>query len=72
MIVAPACVGFREGSNQFGSYVRNLSLHFYKRLFPGLESMISWPQGNRFTAAPGLPYDLNRLVSFIYHFHKQP
>jgi hypothetical protein len=30
--VAPACVGTREGSDHFGSYVRNISLHFYKRL----------------------------------------
>jgi hypothetical protein len=31
--VAPACVGAGEGSDHFGSYVCNLSLHFCKRLF---------------------------------------
>jgi hypothetical protein len=39
--VAPACVGSGEGSDHFGSYARSLSLHFYKRLFPGLEPMTS-------------------------------
>jgi hypothetical protein len=45
MHVAPACVGSIEGSDHFGSYVRSLSLHFCKRLFPGLEPMTSWSQG---------------------------
>jgi hypothetical protein len=31
--VAPACARSGEGSNHFESYVRNLSLHFCKRLF---------------------------------------
>jgi hypothetical protein len=35
--VAPACAGFGEGFDHFGSYVCSLSLHFCKRLFPGLE-----------------------------------
>jgi hypothetical protein len=35
--IAPACVG----SDHFGSNVRNISLHFYKSLFPGLEPMTS-------------------------------
>jgi hypothetical protein len=35
---------------------RSLPLHFYKRLFPELEPMTSWSQGNSFTAAPGLPF----------------
>jgi hypothetical protein len=39
--VAPACAGSGEGSNHFGSYARSLSLHFGKRLFPGLEPMNS-------------------------------
>jgi hypothetical protein len=39
--VVPACAGSGEGSNHFGSYVRSLSLHFGKRLFPGLELMNS-------------------------------
>jgi hypothetical protein len=37
--VAPVCVGFKEGSDHFMSYVHSFSLHFYKRLFPGLEPM---------------------------------
>jgi hypothetical protein len=48
MHVAPACVGSEEGSNHFGSYVRNIFLHFCKRLFPGLEPMTSWSQGMPF------------------------
>jgi hypothetical protein len=54
--VAPAYARSREGPNYFGSYVRSLPLHFCKRLFPGLEPMTSWSQGNSFTAAPGLPF----------------
>jgi hypothetical protein len=49
VLVAPACAGSREGSDHFGSYVHSLSLHFYKRLFPGLEPMTSWSQGNSLT-----------------------
>jgi hypothetical protein len=49
MLVVPTCVG----SDHFGSYVRNLSLHFCKRLFPGLEPMTPWSQSNSFTTAPG-------------------
>jgi hypothetical protein len=52
--VAPSCAGSRDGSDHFGSYVHSLSLHFCKRLFPGLEPMRS--QGNSFTTAPGLPF----------------
>jgi hypothetical protein len=37
---------------------RSLSLHFCKRLFPGLELITSWSQGNSFTAAPGLLFNL--------------
>jgi hypothetical protein len=54
--IVPACVGSREGSDHFGSYVDNLSSHFCKRLFSGLELMTSWSQGNNFTAVPGLPF----------------
>ena len=54
--VAPACAGSREGSDHFGSIVRSLSLHFCKRLFPGLEPMTSWSQGSSFTTAPRLPF----------------
>jgi hypothetical protein len=35
--VAPACAGSGEGSDHFGSYVLKFSLHFCKRLLPGLE-----------------------------------
>jgi hypothetical protein len=52
--VAPACAGSEERSDHFGSYVRSISLRFCKRLFPGLEPMTSWSQGNSFTAAQGL------------------
>jgi hypothetical protein len=48
----PACAG----SDHFGSYVRNIFLHFCRRLFLGIELMISWSQGNNFAAAPGLPF----------------
>jgi hypothetical protein len=56
--VALAYAGSREGSDHFGSYARSLSLHFCKRLFPGLEPMTSWSQGNSFTVVPGLPFSL--------------
>jgi hypothetical protein len=39
--VAPACAGSQEGSDHFETYVRNLSLHFCKRLFQVLELMTS-------------------------------
>jgi hypothetical protein len=54
MHIDPACAGSGEG--HFGSYVRNISLHFCKRLFLGLEPMTSWSQDNNFTATPGLPF----------------
>src|SRR4051812_37863866 len=60
MHVAPACAGFREGSDHFGTIVRSLSLHFCKRLFPGLEPVTSWSQRNNFTAAPRLPLGKKR------------
>jgi hypothetical protein len=68
--VAPACAGSGEGSDHFGSYVRNISLHFCKRLFPGLELMTSWSQGNNFTAAPGLPFlyqELHILTKKVWY-----
>ncbi|KAM3213463.1 hypothetical protein ACQJBY_066065 [Aegilops geniculata] len=52
--VAPACAGSGEGSDHFGSIVRSLSLHFCKRLFPGLEPVTSWSQGSSFTTAPSI------------------
>jgi hypothetical protein len=54
--ITPVCAGSEEGSDHFGSYVHSFSLYFYKRLFPGLEFMTSWSQGNSFTAAPRLPF----------------
>jgi hypothetical protein len=50
---SPAC----SRKKHFGSYLHRLSLHFWKRLFPRLETMTSWSQGNNFTAAPGLPFE---------------
>jgi hypothetical protein len=47
--VAPACAG----SDHFGSYVLSISLHLCKSMFPGLEPMTSWSQGNIFTVVPG-------------------
>jgi hypothetical protein len=35
--IALACAGFGEGSDHFRSYVRSISLHLCKRLFPGFE-----------------------------------
>jgi hypothetical protein len=51
--VALVWAGSGEGSDHFGSYVQSLSLHFCKMVFPGLETMTSWSQGNNFTATPG-------------------
>ena len=48
-----------------GSFVRSLSLHFYKRLFPGLEPVTSWSQGSSFTTAPRLPFN---KIPYMYHF----
>jgi hypothetical protein len=53
--VAPACAGSEEGSDHFGSYVLNLSLHLCK-LFPKFEPMTSWLEGNNFTIVPGIPF----------------
>jgi hypothetical protein len=66
--VTPACAQSGEGSNHFGSYVRNLSLHFCKKLFLGLEPTTSWSQGNSSTAAPELPFcghDIVIQLNFI-------
>jgi hypothetical protein len=41
MHVALTCAGYKEGSNHFESYVRSLSLHFYKSLFSGFKYMTS-------------------------------
>jgi hypothetical protein len=60
--VAPSCVGSREGSDHFESYIHSLSLHFCKRLFPRLEPMTSWSKGNNFTAVSGLPFN------FMLHY----
>jgi hypothetical protein len=62
MHVASTCARSEEGYDHFGSYVRSLSLHFYNRLFPRLEPMISWSQGNIFTVALGLPFTLSKQL----------
>jgi hypothetical protein len=49
--VAPACAGPGKALTILGLMYTNLSLQFCKRLFPGLELMTSWSQGNSFTAA---------------------
>jgi hypothetical protein len=54
--VASACAGSGEWSDHYGSIVRSLSLHFCKRLFPGLEPVTSWSEGSSFTTAPRLPF----------------
>jgi hypothetical protein len=51
--VALTYAGSREGSDHLGSYVCNISLHFCKGLFLGLEAMTS--RSSNFTAAPRLP-----------------
>jgi hypothetical protein len=56
--VAPACTGSEEGSDHFGSYARNLYLHFYKRLFLGLKPMTTWSQDNNFTLSERIGRDL--------------
>jgi hypothetical protein len=56
MRIAPASTGSKKGSDHFGSYVRSLFLHFCKRLFPRLEPMTLWPQGDTFTTVPGFPF----------------
>jgi hypothetical protein len=73
--VAPACVGSRKGSNRFGSYVCNISLHFCKRLFPRLKPMTSWSQANT-TALPfnyekvTRPGKIKRRVKYYRDFAK--
>jgi hypothetical protein len=37
-------------------------VHLCKKLFPGLEPMTLWSNGNNFTAASGLPFD------FMLHY----
>jgi len=60
--VAPACAGSGEGSDRLGLFVRSLSLHFCKRLVPGLEPMTSWSQGSSFTTAPRLPFIIHNYL----------
>jgi hypothetical protein len=64
--VVPTCVG----SDHFGSYVRNLSLHFCKRLFPGLEPMTIATRQQLYhcTRAP-LPIHLSILDKNITYIH---
>jgi hypothetical protein len=42
--IAPAYTGPEKGYDHFGSYVRNISLHFCKWLFPRFEPFTSWSQ----------------------------
>jgi hypothetical protein len=42
--VAPACKGSGEGSDDFRSYLHNLSQHFCKRMFLELELMVTRQQ----------------------------
>jgi hypothetical protein len=69
--VAPTCAGSRERFDHFGSYTHSISLHFCKRLFPGLEPMISRSQGNSFTTAAGLPFSKHfwkfKKKTILYH-----
>jgi hypothetical protein len=61
---------FMKESDHFGTYVRSLSLHFCKGLYPELEPMTSWSQDNSFTTIPGLPFCLvlfNIINKFVYH-----
>ena len=58
-----------EGSDHFGSIVRSLSLHFCKRLFPGLEPVTSWSQGSSFTTAPRLTKTKVKLFLFYFAMH---
>ena len=60
--VAPACAGSGEGSDHLGLFVRSLSLHFCKRLVPGLEPVTSWSQGSSFTTAPRLPFIIHNYL----------
>jgi hypothetical protein len=65
--VAPACARSGEGSDHFGSYVHSFSLHFCKSLFPGLEPMTSWSQGNSFTVVRGLPFNHVNALKIYSH-----
>jgi hypothetical protein len=51
--VAPACAGSGKGPTTLGLMYTTF---FYKGLFPGLDPMTSWSQGNSFTAVPVLPF----------------
>jgi hypothetical protein len=42
MHIASACVGSKKVSDHFRSYVHSPSIHFWKRLFSGLEPMTTW------------------------------
>jgi hypothetical protein len=56
---APVCAG--SGEDHFGSYVRSLPCISAGGCFQDFESMTSWSQGNSFTAAPGLPFQVNHV-----------
>jgi hypothetical protein len=60
--VALAYVGYGDESDHFESYVHNFFLHFYMRLFLGLELMTLYSQGNNFTAILELPF-VDRIIN---------
>jgi hypothetical protein len=66
MHLAPAYAGSGEWSNHFGSYVRSNFMHFCRRLFPGLEPITSWSQGNSFTAVLGLPFNTSNSTKLKF------
>ena len=68
--VAPACAGSREGSDHFGSIVRSLSLHFCKRLFPGLEPVTSWSQGSSFYHCAKAPLPTSSLPLTVQKLYR--
>jgi hypothetical protein len=61
--IAPACAVSGKGSNHFGSYVRSLSLHPCKRLFLGLESMVTRQQLYR-CARASLPANYHSMSEY--------
>jgi hypothetical protein len=72
--VAPACSRSGERSDHFGSYARNLSLHFYKRLFLGLEThdlMITRQQLYRCVRAPLLCEKIAKINKIIPKYMRQ-
>jgi hypothetical protein len=65
--IDPPYEGPGEGPDHFGSYIRNISLHFCKRLFSELEPMTLWSQANNFTFALGLPFNIWNILRCKIH-----